>query len=163
MPAFLLIVKMTTYSRHCLSTSVIRKLLSTPSTQRITSWLGKASLTQSAAKPAKQGLTDGDIEKAIDPLIDYFESNFGILDESLSKVSSVLLMGKLWKAVLSMFEDLLLPPLSDKSSRKRQLSEPEVDIIYKWLAVISRTMSRANGSFSEITFLLAGKVSQWTS
>lgn len=126
---------MTTYSRHCLSTSVIRKLLPTPSTQRITSWLGKASLTSSSSKSPKQGLTDGDIEKAIDPLIDYFDSNFSILDESLSKVSSVLLMGKLWKAVLSMFEDLLLPPLSDKPSRKQQLREPEVDIIYKWLAV----------------------------
>ena len=152
---------MTTYSRHCLSTSVIRKLLSTPSTQRITSWLGKASLTSSVAKPPKQGLTDGDIEKAIDPLIDYFDSNFSTLDESLSKVSSVLLMGKLWKAVLSMFEDLLLPPLSDKPSRKQQLSEPEVDVIYKWLGVCTLGATNSNDSFCAITFTPAGKVSRW--
>jgi len=85
--------------------------------------------------PAKPPLTDEDLEKAIHPLLDYYDSNFAILDESLSKVASVILMGKLWKAVLSMFEDLLLPPLSDKPSRMRQLSEPEVDIIYKWLIV----------------------------
>lgn len=93
---------------------------------------------QTAPPSAKsQGLTDEDIEKAINPLLDYFEANFAILDESLSKVASVIVMGKLWKAVLSMFEDLLLPPLSDKPSRKRQLSEPEVTIIYKWLNVSS--------------------------
>ena len=86
---------------------------------------------------AKQALTDEDLEKAIHPLLDYYDANFAILDESLSKVASVIVMGKLWKAVLSMFEDLLLPPLSDKPSRMRQLSEPEVDIIYKWLIVYS--------------------------
>src|SRR5271154_4433057 len=130
---------MTTFSRHCLSMSVVRSLLATTSTQRITSWLGRTSLTKqttpNAMKTSKQGLTDEDVEKVINPLLDYFDANFAILDESLSKVASVIVMGKLWKAVLSMFEDLLLPPLSDKPSRKRQLSEPEVTIIYKWLNV----------------------------
>lgn len=128
---------MTAFSRHCLSTSVIRKLVSTTSTQRITSWLGRTSLSkqQAPASPKSQGLTDEDVEKAINPLLDYFDANFAILDESLSKVASVIVMGKLWKAVLCMFEDLLLPPLSDKPSRMRQLSETEVDIIYKWLIV----------------------------
>lgn len=130
-------LQMTTFSRHCLSMSIIRKLVTTTSTQKITNWLGRTSLSkQQAAVAAKsQGLTDEDIEKAIHPLLDYFDANFAILDESLSKVASVTLMGKLWKAVLSMFEDLLLPPLSDKPTRMRQLSETEVDIIYKWLIV----------------------------
>ena len=128
---------MTIFSRHCLSLSVIRGLITTTSAQKITSWLGRTTLSrQTASASAKaQGLTDEEIEKAIHPLLDYFEANFAILDESLSKVASVIVMGKLWKAVLSMFEDLLLPPLSDKPSRKRQLSEPEVTIIYKWLNV----------------------------
>jgi hypothetical protein len=130
---------MTTFSRHCLSMSIIRGLVTTSSAQRITSWLGRTTLTRQPAsttpKSPKQGLTDEEMEKAINPLLDYFDANFAILDESLSKVASVIAMGKLWKAVLSMFEDLLLPPLSDKPSRMRQLSETEVDIIYKWLIV----------------------------
>lgn len=130
---------MNSFSRHCLSLSVIRGLVTTSSTQRITSWLGRTSLsrqnTPANPKQPKQALTDNEIEKAINPLLDYFDANFTILDQSLSEVASVIVMGKLWKAVLSMFEDLLLPPLSDKPSRMRQLSEPEVDIIYKWLLV----------------------------
>jgi|SRR5579862_5473330 len=152
---------MTTYSRHCLSTSVIRSLLSTSSTQKLSNWLAR---TRSSVPPpsAKQALTDEDLEKAIHPLLDYYDANFAILDESLSKVASVIVMGKLWKAVLSMFEDLLLPPLSDKPSRMRQLSEPEVDIIYKWLIVYS-VRSLTYGSSFEIISLLEGTVYRWTS
>jgi hypothetical protein len=128
---------MTIFARHCLSRSVIKGLLSTSSTQRITSWLGRTSLTRQAPTSPRpsQGLTDEQIEKAINPLFDYFDQNFAILAESLSKVASVVVMGKLWKEVLSMFEDLLLPPLSDKPSTVRQLDEPEVHVIYKWLNV----------------------------
>src|SRR5271155_3621382 len=131
-------IQMTIFSRHCLSLSVIRGLITTTSAQKITNWLGRTTLSrQNTPTPAKsQGLTDEEIEKAINPLLDYFDANFAILDESLSKVASVIVMGKLWKAVLSMFEDLLLPPLSDKPSRMRQLSEQEVYVIYKWLNVV---------------------------
>ena len=129
---------MTSFSRHCVSLSVIHSLVSTTSGHKLSSWLARTKLShQQAPAPAKQGLTDEEIEKAIHPLLDYFDANFATLDESLSKVASVIVMGKLWKAVLSMFEDLLLPPLSDKPSRMRQLSELEVDIIYKWLIVCS--------------------------
>ena len=155
---------MTTFSRHCLSTSVIRGLLTTSSTQRITSWLGRTTLSKHQAnagpKSSKQGLSDEEVEKAINPLLDYFDANLAILDESLSKVSSVRVMSKLWKAVLSMFEDLLLPPLSDKPTRMRQLSEPEVDIIYKWLNVPSSPIN-SDGSFFEITSLQEGMVFRW--
>ena len=139
---------MTTFSRHCLSMQVIRPLVTQTSTQRITNWLGRTTLNkpQGAGVAKPQGITDEDIEKAIHPLFDYFDANFGILDESLSKVSSVIVMSKLWKSVLGMFEDLLLPPLSDKPSRMRQLNEPEVDIIYKWLIVphLSKTKLTQN-------------------
>src|ERR1700734_840565 len=127
---------MKTFSRHRLSLSVVRSLLTTTSSQKLSNWLGRTKLSgQAAAPPPKQGLTDEEIEKAIHPLFDYYGANFSILDESFSKVASVIVMGKLWKAVLGMFEDLLLPPLSDKPSRMQQLSEREVDIIYKWLIV----------------------------
>ena len=128
---------MIAFSRHCLSMGVIRSIVTQTSTQRITSWLGRTNLSkpQGANVVKQQGIQDEEVEKAIHPLFDYFDANFAILDESLSKVSSVIVMGKLWKSVLGMFEDLLLPPLSDKPSRMRQLNEPEVDIIYRWLTV----------------------------
>ena len=155
---------MTTFSRHCLSTSIIRRLLITSSTQRITSWLGRTSLSKQPAntgpKSPKPGLTDEEVEKAIHPLLDYFDANLAILDESLSKLSSVRVMSKLWKAVLSMFEDLLLPPLSDKPTRMRQLSEAEVDIIYKWLNVPPSSIN-SDDSFFGITSLKEGMVSRW--
>lgn len=155
---------MTIFSRHCLSLSVIRGLITTTSTQKITNWLGRTTLSRQTSAPTakSQGLTDEDIEKAINPLLDYFEANFAILDESLSKVASVIAMGKLWKAVLSMFEDLLLPPLSDKPSRKRQLSELEVTIIYKWLNVSSIYSKNANSSFFETISLQMATVCRWT-
>jgi hypothetical protein len=133
---------MTTFSRQCLSLSVIHSLIPSTSTQKLSNWLGRATSRQPAAPPSK--LTDEDVEKAINPLLDYFDGNFATLDESLSKVASVIVMGKLWKAVLSMFEDLLLPPLSDKPSRMRQLSEIEVDIIYKWLIVSLKVTNKTN-------------------
>jgi hypothetical protein len=146
---------MTTFSRQCLSLSVIRGLLTTTSAQKFSSWLGRTKLSsQPVTAPAKQGLTDEELEKAINPLLDYFDANFATLDESLSKVASVIVMGKLWKAVLSMFEDLLLPPLSDKLSRMRQLSEKEVDIIYKWLIV--RPLSSSDSVSTEL-FLCRGE------
>jgi hypothetical protein len=155
---------MTTFSRYCLSTSVIRGLITTTSAQKISNWLGRTSLSRQAtpAAPVKQGLTDEDIEKAIHPLLDYYDANFAILDESLSKVASVIVMGKLWKAVLSMFEDLLLPPLSDKPSRKRQLTESEVDIIYKWLIVLLLSKF-SNNSFSGIISMRMVTVYRWMS
>ena len=153
---------MTTFSRHCLSMSVIRKLVTMTSTQKISNWLGRTSLSKpQTPASSKQGLTDEDVEKAIHPLLDYFDANFAILDESLSKVSSVRVMSKLWKAVLSMFEDLLLPPLSDKPTRMRQLSEPEVDIIYKWLIVRFFLFNAYCSSFEVISSRM-DKAFQWT-
>jgi hypothetical protein len=129
---------MTIFAKACLSRSVIKSLLSMSSTQRISSWLGRTSLSKqipTSPKPGGEGLGDKQIEDAITPLFDYFDRNFAVLAESLSKVASVVVMGKLWKEVLAMFEDLLLPPLSDKTSPMRQLDEPEVHVIYKWLNV----------------------------
>lgn len=46
-----------------------------------------------------------------------------------------LVMGKLWKEILSIIDSLLLPPLSDQPSDMRPLSEKEVDVVLKWLKV----------------------------
>lgn len=42
---------------------------------------------------------------------------------------------RLWKEILTTIEGLLVPPLSDRPTEMRPLSEKEVDVVYKWLGV----------------------------
>lgn len=42
---------------------------------------------------------------------------------------------RLWKEILTTVEGLLVPPLSDRPTEMRPLSEKEVDVVYKWLGV----------------------------
>ena len=44
-------------------------------------------------------------------------------------------MTRLWKEVLVTIESLLVPPLSDKPSQQKQLTQQELDIVFKWLQV----------------------------
>ncbi len=45
---------------------------------------------------------------------------------------------RLWKEILTTIEGLLVPPLSDRPTEMRPLSEKELDVVYKWLGVSSR-------------------------
>jgi hypothetical protein len=49
----------------------------------------------------------------------------------------IMVMTRLWKEVLSTIESLLVPPLSDKLSQQRPLTQQELDIVFKWLKVRS--------------------------
>lgn len=42
---------------------------------------------------------------------------------------------RLWKDILTQIEGLLVPPLSERPTEMRPLSEKEVDVVYKWLGV----------------------------
>jgi hypothetical protein len=42
---------------------------------------------------------------------------------------------RLWKEILTTIEGLLVPPLSDRPTEMRPLSEKELDVVYKWLGV----------------------------
>ena len=44
-------------------------------------------------------------------------------------------MTRVWKEILLVVEGLLIPPLSDKPSEMKPLSDKEVDIVFKWLKV----------------------------
>lgn len=46
-----------------------------------------------------------------------------------------LVIGRLWKEILTTIEGLLVPPLSEQPTEMRPLSEKEVDVVYKWLGV----------------------------
>jgi len=47
-----------------------------------------------------------------------------------------MVMTRLWKEVLLAIEGILIPPLSDKPSNQRALSQPELDVVYKWLELL---------------------------
>lgn len=47
-----------------------------------------------------------------------------------------MVMTRLWKEVLLTIEALLVPTLSDKPSAQKQLSQAEVDVVFKWLTLM---------------------------
>jgi hypothetical protein len=53
----------------------------------------------------------------------------------------ITVMTRLWKEVLVTIEGLLVPPLSDKLSAQKSLTQQEVDIVYKWLQVCHISLS----------------------
>lgn len=76
-----------------------------------------------------------DIVNALTPLFTYFDDNFAIMKQTLTDAAMVMVMGRLWKEVLVTIEGLLIPPLSDKLSQQRPLTQQEFDIVFKWLEV----------------------------
>ncbi|GAA6054101.1 hypothetical protein JCM3770_006173 [Rhodotorula araucariae] len=87
-------------------------------------------------KKGKGPLTDLEIENAIGDLLDYFEVTFATLKESLTPDAWRLVSMRLWKDILTQIEGLLVPPLSERSTEMRPLSEKEVDVVYKWLGFL---------------------------
>jgi hypothetical protein len=80
--------------------------------------------------------TQEEIELALDPLFTYFNDNFAIMDKTLTSEAMKMVMARLWKEVLVTIEGLLVPPLSDKPSHQRPLTQQEVDIVSKWLELL---------------------------
>ncbi len=81
-------------------------------------------------------LTDVDIEAAITPLFDYFDSNLATLNTNLSEETKEMVLTRLWKEILNVIEGLLIPPLSEVPSDLSPLTDKEVDIVFKWLKVL---------------------------
>ena len=80
-------------------------------------------------------LTDVEIEQAITPLFDYFDSNLQTLNTYLCESAKEMVMSRLWKEILVVVEGLLVPPLAHTPSDMTPLSDKEVDIVFKWLKV----------------------------
>ncbi|KAG6868358.1 hypothetical protein C0993_004479 [Termitomyces sp. T159_Od127] len=76
-------------------------------------------------------LTDVEIEQAILPLFDYLDANLQTLNTYLSDSAKEMVMTRVWKEILTVLEELLIPPLSDISSDMKSMSEKEVDIVFK--------------------------------
>ncbi|EHL03390.1 hypothetical protein M7I_0612 [Glarea lozoyensis 74030] len=50
--------------------------------------------------------------------------------------SMVMVMTRLWKEVLLAIEGLLVPPLSDKPSSQKPLTQAELDTVFQWLEML---------------------------
>ncbi|TKA76700.1 hypothetical protein B0A49_04137 [Cryomyces minteri] len=83
-----------------------------------------------------QGPTQADVTNALKPLFAYFDDNFAIMKQTLTDSAMVMVMTRLWKEVLVTIESLLVPPLSDKLSQQRPLTQQELDIVFKWLQML---------------------------
>lgn len=58
------------------------------------------------------------------------------MKQTLTDASMVMVMTRLWKEVLLAIEGLLVPPLSDKPSSQRPLTQQEMDVTFKWLELL---------------------------
>ena len=81
-------------------------------------------------------VTAADVENALQSLFSYFDENFAIMKQTLTEATMVAVMTRLWKEVLMAIESLLVPPLSDKPSNQRPLTEKELEVVYKWLELL---------------------------
>jgi hypothetical protein len=81
-------------------------------------------------------LTPAEVENALQPLFTYFDENFAIMKQTLTDATMMAVMTRLWKEVLLAIENLLVPPLSDKPSTQKPLTQAEMDVVYRWLELL---------------------------
>ncbi|KAK3329011.1 hypothetical protein B0H66DRAFT_507067 [Apodospora peruviana] len=121
--------KLTTHINASLSHEALRNLLSKGIAASMASLWKKR---QSSAQP----LQPVDIENALRPLFAYFDENFAIMKQTLTDATMMAVMTRLWKEVLIAIENLLVPPLSDKPSMQKPLTQAEMDVVYRWLEML---------------------------
>lgn len=76
------------------------------------------------------------IEGSLQSLFEYFQDNFTIMNLTLTHNTMQAVMARLWKEVLLTVENLLVPPLSEKPSTQKPLTQAELDVVYKWLDLL---------------------------
>lgn len=125
--------KLSAYISHCLSLKTLRQLTNkTISVAKVSSYISSYR-NRNSAPTGPTGPTEVDIANALTPLFKYFDDNFFIMNQTLTPGAMIAVMTRLWKEVLMTIESLLVPALSDLPSQQRQLSQPEMDIVFKWL------------------------------
>ncbi|KAK2626553.1 hypothetical protein QTJ16_003728 [Diplocarpon rosae] len=118
------------YINTSLSTDALRHVLSPGGISASVTSLWKS---RQSIMPA---VTPLDVENALKPLFTYFDENFAIMKQTLTDASMIMVMTRLWKEVLLALEGLLVPPLSDKPSGQRPLTQQEMDIVFRWLELL---------------------------
>lgn len=117
------------YINASLSLDALKHLMSRGISATVTSlWKNRQSVAST--------VTPLDVENALKPLLAYFDENFAIMKQTLTDASMVMVMTRLWKEVLLAIESLLVPPLSDKPSNQKPLTQQELDIVFRWLELL---------------------------
>lgn len=143
----IIVDRMSAYIRQCISRKVLHSLLKPKSydinkaVDSMTSVFARTGLVQNSStiksSPKPSGpLTDVEIEAAIGPLFDYLDQTLKVLSESLSESASEMVISKLWKEILSIFDGMLMPPLSDMPTDMKPMTEKETEVTYKWLSFL---------------------------
>lgn len=137
--------KLSAYIQQCLSRRTLKTLtagttIGGVSINSMREYLSKVS-GQVSGRPVSVQTTAPTVippeaaHNALKPLLQYFDDNFAIMKQTLTDSAMIMVMTRLWKEVLVTIEGLLVPPLSDKPSVQKPLTQQEVDIVYKWLQV----------------------------
>ncbi|KAF1851330.1 uncharacterized protein K460DRAFT_401357 [Cucurbitaria berberidis CBS 394.84] len=124
--------KLSSFINHTLSRRTLKALLSRGTVVASAMNYFRAARPQSVA----QGPTPQDVTQALGPLFTYFDENFAIMKQTLTDAAMIMVMTRLWKEALATIESLLVPPLSDKLSQQRPLTQRELDIVFKWLKML---------------------------
>ncbi|KAF4336195.1 C2 domain protein [Fusarium beomiforme] len=136
--------KLTSQINNTLSLETLRHLLGTGGIgASVTNlWKKRASTVQTA--------TPAQVEAALAPLFAYFDENFAIMKQTLTKATMDAVMARLWKEVLMVIENLLVPPLSEKPSQQRPLTRKELDIVYHWLDLLFQFFNARDDSGEQL-------------
>lgn len=127
--------KLSAYIHYCLSRRALRSL----TRQNISISSVSSYLNRNLGRPAastQQPPTADEVTAALKPLFDYLDANFAIMQETLTSSAMIAVMARVWKEVLATIEALLVPPLSDKPSGQTALTPTELDVVFKWLAML---------------------------
>ncbi|KAF1835695.1 hypothetical protein BDW02DRAFT_567732 [Decorospora gaudefroyi] len=123
--------KLSSFISHTLSRRSLDALLNKGISSKVTGFF-RATRPMSVV----QGPTQQEITQALGPLFIYFDENFAIMKQTLTDAAMIMVMTRLWKEALATIESLLVPPLSDKLSQQRPLTQQELDIVFKWLKML---------------------------
>ncbi|KAG1220457.1 hypothetical protein G6F35_006694 [Rhizopus arrhizus] len=69
-------------------------------------------------------------------VINFLEENLNILYSNLSEAIMRLVIMKIWKDILMILDEMLLPPLSEQVSDMVPLDIYELDIVFKWIELL---------------------------
>ena len=126
--------KLSAYINYCLSRRTLRNLTGRGITMSSVSSIFNRN--RASILPTNNAPTENDMINALTPLFAYFDDNFAIMKQTLTSESMIAVMTRLWKETLVIAESLLVPPLSDKASQQKPLSQQELDIVFKWLKLL---------------------------
>ena len=143
--------KLSAYIHSCLSQKTLKQFVNKPlSVAKVSSLISSYRNRNLNTQTLPTGPTENDIANALTPLFKYFDDNFFIMNQTLTPDAMLAVMTRLWKDVLMTIESLLVPPLSDLPSQQRQLSKPEVDIVFKWLQSLFEFFNAADHETGQV-------------